>query len=276
MSTTSSGILAHDELKERFGYDRGIVRRFTVFTGRPLEPDDPATVTEEVRQVGEERRSAVGTGRDWCIDVLTHSADGALRLVERWDMFGYRSGSATTAAPTSSAGAPAGASGGASADAARTTVAPSSAGPSTARELASFLLTAEQVRDRARANEAGGAVHHDTEAAQAAGARDIFLDTRSQISLFSDLLATAIPCTAEDRLVAVALTMRAPICAGDRVGIMVDDTQDSTDDAGRSWTIVSMSAHVGARTHSRAELRLLRRTEDGPDPAAVDLGALLT
>lgn len=268
MSTTSSGILAHDELKERFGYDRGIVRRFTVFTGRPLAPDEPTTITEEVRQVGAERRSAVGTGRDWCIDVLTHSADGALRVVERWDMFGYRSGSATTAEPTASDGVSAGAEG--------TTAAPSSTGPTTGRELASFLLTAEQVRDRARANGADGAVHHDTEAARAAGARDIFLDTRSQISLFSDLLATAIPCTAEDRLVAVALTMRAAICAGDLVRIMVDDTQDSIDDAGRSWTIVSMSAHVGARTHSRAELRLLRRTDDGPDPATVDLGALLT
>ncbi len=251
----SSGLATHDELKHRFGHDRGIVRTFTVFDGRPIHADDQTIVEESVATVGEQRVTSVGTGRDWRIDVITRSPSGELLRVERWDMFGYTSGSARSERART---APAGT---------ESTVDDASI------ELDSFIISAEQVRSRATANEVRAAVHHDTAAAIAAGARDIFLDTISQVAMFRAQSETLIGD--EHRIVSVALSMRSPICAGDTVQLMLDNTVESVDSDGLLRRALSLSARVGGRVHSRAEVLMLCAGPDGGDPWRISLESLL-
>ena len=263
-SNASSGFAAHDELKRRFGYDRGIVRTFTVFDGRPVLEGEHLIIEESVLEVGEPRTAAVGTGRDWRIDVTTRSPDGELLRVERWDMFGYSSGSPR-------------------AERARTaTDGERSASTDVPVLLESFTLTPELVRARAAANDVWVAVHHDTAAAVAAGARDIFLDTISQITMFRERAGALVDD--EHRLVSVALTMRSPICAGDQVELVLDDSDASDDDAPDTPTsdpagfirrTISLSARVGDRVHSRAEVLVVRTGPAGDHPRSIGLESLL-
>lgn len=219
-----SGIDLHDSLKERFGLDRGIVRSYRCTFGeiglRASQAGD--VVGEQLVELGEETTTAVGTGRSWVIDVERRNAEGALIVTERWSMFGYRSGSPRAEREHS------------------TGAAVTEADP---RAISSsFLVTPEFVRSSATANGVGVPVHHDSAAARAAGARDIFLDTATQVALFSaqamDLLG------ANRRVAAVELTMRSPICAGDTLGFVADD-QAEPDDAGHGPIEVHLHAVVG-------------------------------
>lgn len=200
---SGSGLDLHDALKERFGFDRGIVRSYRLTHGeegnRSPRPDD--IVEELLVELGEETTTAVGTGRTWVIDVERRTHDGLLVSVERWSMFGYPSDSPRAQRDAS------------------TTQRPPAPDPSAI--IGSFTVTAQFVRSSARANGVEVAVHHDSDAARAAGARDVFLDTGTQVALFS---AQAIELLGEDRRVAsVELKMRSPICAGDTLGFIADD-----------------------------------------------------
>ena len=223
---SGSGIELHDELKERFGFDRGIVRSYRLTYGsvapRAPLPDD--VVEERLVELGEETTTAVGTGRSWVIDVERRAGDGALVSVERWSMFGYPSGSMRADRGSSSASA-----------------ADDSAAPEMFGELA---ITAEFVRASAAANGVEVPVHHDTAAARAAGARDIFLDTATQVALFAARASEQLD--GDRRVRSVELRMRAPICAGDTLGFLIDgcDAVDAPADA------------PGGADGTRPELRL--------------------
>lgn len=210
-----TGIALHDSLKERFGFDRGIVRSYRLTHGemadRLRRPDD--IVAESLVELGDETTTTVGTGRHWVIDVERRTGGGALICVERWSMFGYRSGSpqaerGSTTSPT----APGASSSNAADGTGRDTTAEAVIG--------TFLVTAAFVRSSAVANGVEVPVHHDTATARAAGARDIFLDTATQVQLFSDrargLLGT------DQQIASVELRMHAPICAGDTIGFVAD------------------------------------------------------
>jgi hypothetical protein len=197
-----SGIELHDALKERFGFDRGIVRSYRLTFGEVAvatpQPED--VVTETLVEVDEETTTTVGTGRSWLIDVERRRRAGALVSVERWSMFGYASGSPRAERERSG-----------------TTTA---SVPDPAEVFGSFEVTTEFVRASATANGVDVAVHHDVGAARAAGARDIFLDTKTQVALFSTRASELIDDN--HRMISVELRMRAPICAGDTVGFVSD------------------------------------------------------
>jgi len=199
---SGSGLELHDALKERFGFDRGIVRSYRLTHGevpvRAPQPDD--IVEEQLVELGDETTTTVGTGRSWVIDVERRTHDGLLLSMERWSMFGYPSDSPRAQRDAS------------------TMQHPPATDPS--EIFGSFAVTAQFVRSSATDNGVEVAVHHDSDAARAAGARDIFLDTATQVALFS---AQAIELLGQDRRVAsVELKMRSPICAGDTLGFVVD------------------------------------------------------
>jgi len=228
---SGSGLDLHDALKERFGFDRGIVRSYRLSHGevgsRAPRPDD--IVEELLVELGEETTTAVGTGRSWVIDVERRTHDGLLVSVERWSMFGY---------PSDSPRAPRDAT---------ATQRPPATDPS--EIIGSFAVTAQFVRSSASANGVEVAVHHDSAAARAAGARDIFLDTATQVALFS---AQAMDLLGQDRRVAsVELTMRSPICAGDTLGFVADD-QAAADDDGDGPIELHLRAVVDGVTVSSA------------------------
>jgi hypothetical protein len=204
---SGSGLGLHDELTERHGFDRGIVRSYRItFSGSgPRAPQPTDRVEELLVDLGEETTTSVGTGRSWVIDVERSGPEGELVAVERWSMFGYRSDSPRAPRPQRRGSED-------TEDAVGTQV------------LDELLVTAEFVRSSAAANDVQVAVHHDTDAARAAGARDIFLDTATQVSLFTDRAAAL--RVGADQVHSVELRMRAPICAGDRVTLLVEGVTD--------------------------------------------------
>ena len=226
-----SGIDLHDALKERFGFDRGIVRSYRLTHGeadtRVPQPDD--IVEELLVELGEETTNSVGTGRTWVIDVERRTHDGLLVSVERWSMFGY---------PSDSPRAPR--------DAATTQHPPA---PDPSAIFGSFAVTAQFVRSSARANGVEVAVHHDSDAARAAGARDIFLDTKTQVALFSARASELIDDS--HRKISVELRMRAPICAGDTVGFVSDGAATLREDESDRLEL-RLRAVVGDNTVSSA------------------------
>jgi len=227
--SSGSGLELHDELKARHGFDRGIVRSYRVTYGEsgPSRPRTTDLVEELLVDLGEETTTSVGTGRSWVIDVERRGPDGELLMVERWSMFGYRSDS------------------------------PRSLRPQTAQRndshdgavIDEFLVTTEFIRSSATARGVQVAVHHDTDAARAAGARDIFLDTATQVSMFTDRAAGLIG--GHQQVHSVELRMGAPICAGDEVVLLLDGVDDS-DGTETDRGELRLRAAVGGITVSRA------------------------
>jgi hypothetical protein len=230
-SGSGSGIELHDALKERFGFDRGIVRSYRLTFGEVAvatpQPED--VVTETLVELDEETTTTVGTGRSWVIDVERRRSAGALVSVERWSMFGYPSNS-----PRAQRNA-------------LTTQHPPATDSS--EVFGSFAVTAEFVRSSATANGVEVAVHHDSDAARAAGARDIFLDTKTQVALFSARASELIDDS--HRMISVELRMRAPICAGDTVGFVSDGAVTRHEDE-RDRLELRLRAVVGDNTVSTA------------------------
>jgi len=230
-SGVGSGIELHDALKERFGFDLGIVRSYRLTYGevptRAALPDD--IVEELLVELGDETTNSVGTGRTWVIDVERRTHDGLLVSVERWSMFGYASGSPRAERERSG-----------------TT---SASAPDPAEVFGSFNVTTEFVRASATANGVDVAVHHDVDAARAAGARDIFLDTKTQVALFSTRASELVDDN--HRMISVELRMRAPICAGDTVGFVSDGEATQHEDE-RDRLELRLRAVVGDITVSTA------------------------
>ena len=228
---SGSGLDLHDALKERFGFDRGIVRSYRLSHGevdsRAPQPDD--IVEELLVELGEETTTAVGTGRSWVIDVERRTHDGLLVSVERWSMFGYPSDSPR-----------------AQRDALTTQ---HTTAPDSSEIFGSFNVTTEFVRASATANGVEVAVHHDSDAARAAGARDIFLDTATQVALFSARASELVDDS--HRMISVELRMRAPICAGDTVGFVSDGAATLREDESDRLEL-RLRAVVGDNTVSTA------------------------
>ena len=232
---SSSGIELHDSLKERFGFDRGIVRSYRTTYGEvdPRAPLPADLVEERLVELGDETTNTVGTGRPWVIDVERRASDGALVSIERWSMFGYPSNSARAEREP---------------NASRQQRATSNE-PTSTVAIDELLITEEFVRSNATANAVTVAVHHDSVAARAAGARDIFLDTATQVALFRTRAQALLGNNR--RLSSVELRMRAPICAGDTLDFVTDGSAEVTDPEGARLEL-RLRALVGGVTVSTA------------------------
>lgn len=264
----SRGSFLHDRLKAAVGLSEGIGRRYEIELHRVVVPGDLLTVTERVVTLGEEHRSRLGRGRDWVVESTTTDGAGGLVGVERWHLLGYEPGPPPPDAATPPPEAQASPSGDDARDeAARDEAARDEA----ARDEAVVDWTevldvdARLVVMGAAANRVWAPQHLDHHAAVAAGARDVFLDTSTQLGLWATMARTH---AGDDWVTAASLAMRRPVCPGDRLVVTGSVRPDPTVE-GRST--VEVTARVGEVVACRAVLTLDRTPPGAPaaSPAPV-------
>lgn len=81
---------AHFDLKERFALPEAVMTDNSIVFGEPVRPGDVLRTCQRLRSVSAEKRTKLGTGRFWVIDVEYRNGAGALVGVESWTGFGYR------------------------------------------------------------------------------------------------------------------------------------------------------------------------------------------
>jgi len=202
----ATGVLG-DELTEALGLPAAIAVGYELDLIGALGPGDRLAAVERVAWVGAPRSSRLGDGRDWVIEVSTSILGGAPVGVERFRMFGYRSGADGVAAgpvPTVP------------------TVPEVEVGSDWSETVpvdAGFIVGA------ASAHRVWAPAHHRADAARAAGLPDIILDTSSQTALFAGAARRRRPGTA---VRSVELSMRRPILPGVEVVIGGVERDDHT------------------------------------------------
>ena len=82
----------HFDLKEAFGLPDGVVSANEIAFHAPVRLGDRITTTQRIRDISDEKKTRVGTGRFWTIDVSYHDQDGELKGVETYEMFSYSRG----------------------------------------------------------------------------------------------------------------------------------------------------------------------------------------
>lgn len=195
----ATGVVLHDELKRALDLPVAIAVGCELRLDGPLHLGDSLVSVERIAEVGDERATRFGPGREWIIEVATTTTEGVSVGVERFRMLGYRPGE----------------SGGDGARPVRDAIRPQWS------EDVSFDVAA--IVRAATANHVWATAHHDGAAARAAGLPDVILDTSSQIALLAGAAQRRRPST---RIRSVDLTMKRPILPGAAVrigGIELDD-----------------------------------------------------
>ena len=209
-----TGVVLHDDLKTLLEIPVAIAVGYELKLTGVVRIGDQLLSEERIAELGPERSTKFGPGRDWVIEVASSTTAGDLVGVERFRMLGYRPGDSGVAPPR------------------------------TPREPAifawteDFTVTTESIRREAQANHVWASAHHHTEAAQKAGLSDIILDTSSQVARLAGAAQRHRPT---DRIVAIDLAMKRSILPGATV------TMSGTD-AGHTTTV---SAVVDGRETSR-------------------------
>ncbi|MHB1711389.1 MAG: FAS1-like dehydratase domain-containing protein [Acidimicrobiales bacterium] len=80
----------HFDLKERFGLPEAVISENAMVFHEPVRPGDRLRTRQILRSVSEVKKTRLGTGRFWGIDVEYHNQRGDLVAVERYTAFGYR------------------------------------------------------------------------------------------------------------------------------------------------------------------------------------------
>jgi hypothetical protein len=249
----ATNVALHERLKDRFTLPVGIATGYELECHALLEPGDRLRSVERIADIGDERDTRFGRGRDWVIEVVSSITDGpragALACVERWRMTGY--------------------------DPAR--IDPAISG-STSRSSAShsdddvpigevhrrsFPASREMIVAGAVANRVWASAHHDDAAAIAAGLPGIILDTSSWVAITSVHAAAA--TGGDPRIGSVDLQMRRPVLVDDVVELEGTVVADTIDHADVRWAIVEVTARVRDRIGAVAIIRLAVASADRTD-----------
>ena len=201
------GSSLHEQLKAELGYPLGIAAGYGLELHRPLVDGDRIDAVERIESVGDEETTRLGLGRRWVIEnTCTLAGTGDLVAVERFSMLGYD----PDTDPAGSAYVhPDG-------DGLQQPGAPVGLGERGTGEWVEELeVTAVAIAMGASANRVWVAAHLDRDAARAAGVRDVFMDTSTQVGLLSGVACRA--AGPDARPGRVALRMRRPVCPGDRL-----------------------------------------------------------
>lgn len=196
-----TGVVLHDELKALLDLPIAIAVGYELEIAGDVRVGDQLVSVERIAELGDERATKFGPGRDWVIEVATSAVGGALVGVEKFRMLGYRHGE------------------------------PGTAQPRKAQEPSSFTweervsVTAESIRREAAANHVWAGAHHHTEAAQKAGLADIILDTSSQVARLAGAAQRHRPT---ERITGINLAMKRPILPGATVTLVGVETDRST------------------------------------------------
>ncbi len=81
---------AHFDLKDAFDLPEAVMSDNTIVFHEPVRPGDVLTTLQRVRSVTGEKRTKLGAGRFWVIDVEYRNQRGELVAVESYTGFGYR------------------------------------------------------------------------------------------------------------------------------------------------------------------------------------------
>jgi acyl dehydratase len=80
----------HFDLKERLGLPEAVMTDNTMVFHEPVRPGDLLTTRQILRSVSDEKKTKLGTGRFWVIDVEYTNQRDELVGVESYTGFGYR------------------------------------------------------------------------------------------------------------------------------------------------------------------------------------------
>ena len=80
----------HFDLKERLGLPEAVMTDNTMVFHEPVRPGDVLTTSQILRSVSDEKKTKLGTGRFWVIDVQYTNQRGETVGVESYTGFGYR------------------------------------------------------------------------------------------------------------------------------------------------------------------------------------------
>ena len=245
----ATNVALHERLKSSFGLPVGIATGYELECHVLLEPEDRLHSVERVAEIGAERDTRFGRGRDWVIEVASSIVggrrSGRMACIERWRMTGY---DPARMPERSGASAPTVASHEITADDAH---------------RSTIEVTRESILEGATANRVWAPAHHHDDAARAAGLPGIILDTSSWVAITSAHAGATIG--GDPRLGSVDLTMRRPVLAGDTVeleGVLVADAVDGAD---VRWATVLVTARVRELTAATAEVRLAAAVADGTE-----------
>ncbi len=80
----------HFDLKEIFGLPEAVMTDFTIILGVPVRMGDILTTRQVLKSVSGPKRTKLGAGRFWVIDVEFHNPGGELVGIESYTGFGYK------------------------------------------------------------------------------------------------------------------------------------------------------------------------------------------
>ena len=80
----------HFDLKEQLDLPEAVMTDNTVTFYEPVRPGDVLTTCQRLQSVSAEKKTKLGIGRFWVIDVEYRNQRGDLVGVESWTGFGYR------------------------------------------------------------------------------------------------------------------------------------------------------------------------------------------
>ena len=250
----ATNVALHERLKEALGLPVGIATGYELEALALVGEGDRLVSVERIAEVGPERDTRVGRGRDWVIEVVSSFADGpsagARVCVERWRMTGYDPSRAGGSAGTSASSPPD----------------PAAAGHALEGippMRATIVVDRDFIVDAATANRVWASAHHDDDAASAAGLPGIIVDTSTWVALAAR--SAAVWLGGDPRVGAVSLSMRRPVVAGDEVELHGEVLADAVDDHDVRWMTVGVTALVRGRTVAVADVRLAVATADGAD-----------
>ncbi|MTA43382.1 MAG: hypothetical protein F2567_10160, partial [Actinobacteria bacterium] len=184
---TPTGVVLHDDLKTLLELPVAIAVGYELKLSGVVRIGDQLLSEERIAELGPERSTKFGPGRDWVIEVASSTTAGDLVGVERFQMLGYRPGDSGAARPRT----------------------PQE--PAIFAWTEDFTVTTDSIRREAEANHVWAGAHHHTEAAQKAGLSDIILDTSSQVARLAGAAQRHRP---NDRIVAIDLAMKRSILPG--------------------------------------------------------------
>jgi hypothetical protein len=196
-----TGLALHDQMKALLDLPVAIAVGYELELSGVVHLGDQLVSAERIADLGDERVTKFGPGRDWVIEVATSTVGGALVGVEKFRMLGYRPGDSGATPPRTAQDSPSFA------------------------WTEAFNVTAESIRLEAAANHVWAGAHHHTEAAQKAGLADIILDTSSQVARLAGAAQRHRPT---ERITGINLAMKRPILPGATVTLGGVETDRST------------------------------------------------
>jgi acyl dehydratase len=86
----SQPLQVHFDLKEKLGLPEAVMTDNTIVFHAPVRPGDRLQTRQILRSVSEIKKTKLGNGRFWVIDVEVHNQNGELVGVETYTGLGYR------------------------------------------------------------------------------------------------------------------------------------------------------------------------------------------